>query len=110
MCASFILSTNLDNFLLHEALGRSWDLVGYANKYIDDEKPWVVAKGDAQDFLNIMNNTVFILYNIAWMLVPFIPETADKIFTTLGANRDVETLENYKFKVQKTSGLFPRLK
>ena len=101
---------NLDNFLLHEALGRSWDLVGYANKYIDDEKPWVVAKGDAQDFLNIMNNTVFILYNIAWMLVPFIPETADKIFTTLGANRDVETLENYKFKVQKTSGLFPRLK
>lgn len=101
---------NLDNFLLHEALGRTWDLVGYANKYIDDEKPWVAVKADPQEFLTIMNNTVFILYNIAWMLTPFIPETADKIFTTLGANRDARTLENYKFLVKKSAGLFPRLK
>lgn len=100
---------NIDNFLLHEALGRTWDLVGFANKYIDDEKPWVAAKGDPADFLKIMNNAVFILYNIAWMLVPFMPETADKIFTTLGANRDAKTLENYKFLVRKGDGLFPRL-
>ncbi|MBI2064632.1 MAG: methionine--tRNA ligase [Candidatus Yanofskybacteria bacterium] len=101
---------NLDSFLLHEALGKTWELVGYANKYIDDKKPWAVVKSDAQEFLAIMNNTVFILYNIAWMLVPFMPETADKIFTILGANRDAETLENYKFLVQKGDGLFPRLK
>lgn len=114
---------NLDSFLLHEALGRTWDLIGFANKYIDEEKPWIAAKADAGDFLKIMNNAAFILYNIAWMLTPFLPETADKIFTALGADRDVKTLENYKFRVQKTppssasrrtsegrsAGLFPRL-
>lgn len=100
---------NLDSFLLHEALGRTWDLIGYANKYIDDKKPWAVVKHDEGEFLAIMNNAVFILYNIAWMLVPFLPETADKIFKTLGADRDVKTLENYKFLVKKTTGLFPRL-
>lgn len=100
---------NLDSFLLHEASGRTWDLVGFANKYIDEKKPWAVVKNDEQKFLAIMNNAVFIMYNISWMLVPFLPETADKIFKILGADRDVKTLENYKFKVQKTAGLFPRL-
>ncbi len=114
---------NIDSFLLHEALGRTWDLIGYANKYIDDKKPWAAVKHDEAEFLATMNNVVFILYNIAWMLVPFLPEIADKIFTILGANRDTKTLENYKFRVQKTppssrhggtsegrsAGLFPRL-
>ncbi|MDP3697705.1 MAG: methionine--tRNA ligase [Candidatus Taylorbacteria bacterium] len=100
---------NIDNFLLHEALGRTWDLVGFANKYIDDKKPWAAVKHDEAEFLAIMNNALYILYNIAWMLVPFLPETADKIFTTLGADRDVKTLENYKFRVIKGEGLFPRL-
>lgn len=100
---------NLNNFLLHEALGRTWDLIGYANKYLDEKSPWKAIKYDEGEFLAIMNNAVFILYNIAWMLVPFLPETADKIFTTLGANRDAKTLENYKFRVKKTGALFPRI-
>jgi methionyl-tRNA synthetase len=100
---------SLDGFLLHEALGRAWDLIGYANRYIDEKKPWAEVKQDEDRFLATMNNAVFILYNVAWMLVPFLPETADKIFTTLGANRDVKTLEDYKFLVKKSAGLFPRL-
>jgi methionyl-tRNA synthetase len=101
---------NLDSFLLHETLGRVWDLVAFANKYIDNEKPWIAVKADPRDFLKIMNNTVFIIYNIAWMLVPFMPKTADRIFSSLGANRDAETLENYKFRIIKGESLFPRLK
>lgn len=100
---------NLENFTLHEALGRTWDLIGYANRYIDDKKPWAAVKNDQAEFLAIMNNAVFVLYNIAWMLTPFLPETADKIFTILGANKDAETLENYKFRIKKSGGLFPRL-
>ena len=100
---------DLDSFLLHESLGRTWDLIGVANKYLDDHKPWVSVKENPEKFLATMNNVVFILYNVAWMLTPFMPETANKIFTILGANRDAETLENYKFLVQKSGGLFPRI-
>ncbi len=101
---------NIDNFLLHEALGRTWDLIGYANKYIDDKKPWAAVKHDEAEFLVIMNNAVFILYNIAWMLVPFMPETADKIFRAIGADREVVLPGNYKFRILKGEVLFPRLK
>ena len=101
---------NLDSFLLHEALGRTWYLIGYANKYIDDKKPWAIVKHDEGEFLAVMNNAVFILYNIAWMVVPFMPETADKIFKALGADRETKTLENYKFSIIKGEALFPRLK
>ena len=111
---------NLDSFLLHESLGKTWELIGVANKYVDDHKPWISVKENPEKFLVTMNNVVFILYNVAWMLTPFMPETVDKIFKTLGANRDATTLENYKFLVQKTpsslnaskgqgAGLFPRL-
>jgi len=101
---------NLDNFLLHEALGRTWDLIGVANKYLDDHKPWVSVKENPEKFLATMNNVVFIIYNVAWMLASFLPETSDKIFKTLGADRDAETLENYKFLIRKGEPMFPRLK
>ena len=34
----------LDGFLLHEALAELWEFVGAANKAVDAEQPWVLAK------------------------------------------------------------------
>lgn len=101
---------SLDKFSLHDALAKTWDLIGVANKYVDEHKPWVSVKENPEKFLATMNNVVYVLYNVAWMLAPFMPVTSDKIFATLGANREAETLENYKFLVKKGEGLFPRLK
>ncbi len=100
---------NIDNFLLHEAMGDVWKLVSFGDKYIDDKAPWKVIKHDEAEFLKIMNNALYILYNIAWMLVPFLPETADKIFNTMGADREAKSLDNYRFIIKKSKGLFPRL-
>lgn len=111
---------NIDNFLLHEALAKVWELIAFGDKYLDEKAPWKAIKHDAAEFLAIMNNTFYILYNVAWMLVPFLPETANKIFETMGADREAKSLDNYKFKVQKTppshkasegrgAGLFPRI-
>lgn len=100
---------SIDSFLLHEALVKTWELISYGDKYLDYKAPWKVIKHDEAEFLKIMNNALYIIYNIAWMLVPFMPETADRIFTMMGADREAKSLDNYKFRVQKTSGLFPRL-
>ena len=100
---------NIDNFLLHEALAKAWELIGFGDKYLDEKAPWKVIKYDEAKFLKIMNNTLYIIYNIAWMLVPFLPETADNIFNAMGADREAESLDNFKFRVQKISGLFPRI-
>ena len=101
---------SIDNFQLHEALGNVWELVSLGDKYMDDKKPWVAIKHDEAEFLKIMTNLVSVLYNVAWMLLPFMPETADKIFEALSADKKAGTLENYKFKIKKSEGLFPRIK
>lgn len=101
---------NIDKFLLHEAAGNIWELIGFGNKYIDEKAPWKTAKDHEAKFLETMNNSLYVMYNIAWMLVPFLPETANKIFKTIGADREAKSLDNYKFIVIKGEPLFPRLK
>jgi methionyl-tRNA synthetase len=76
---------------------------------MDGKAPWSVIKHDEKEFLRIMTNLVYLIYNISWMLLPFLPETSNKIFEKFGADVNSETIDNYKFRVQKTSGLFPRL-
>ena len=100
---------NIDNFALHEALGNIWELISFADKYMDDRKPWAAIKHDEKEFLEIMTNLVAIIHSVAWMLLPFMPETADKVFESFGANKGADILENYKFVVKKGGILFPRL-
>jgi len=99
----------IENFSLHEAVADVWELIGFADKYMDDRKPWAAIKHDEKEFLEIMTNLVAIIYNVAWMLLPFMPETADKIFESFGADKDAGALENYKFRIKKGGILFPRL-
>ena len=44
-------SDRLERYLLHDALAALWDFVGEANRLVDREQPWVLAKqareGDA---------------------------------------------------------------
>ncbi len=110
---------DLDNFLLHEAAAKIWELIKFGDGYLEEKRPWSVIKHDAAEgeprqgregeFLAIMNNTTYILYNVAWMLTPFMPVTSDKIFEILGADKTAPTLENYKFVVKKSTPLFPRI-
>lgn len=101
---------NIENFSLHEAAANIWELINFADKYMDNKKPWAAIKHDEKEFLETMTNLVAVIYKVAWMLLPFMPETADKIFETFGADKNAGTLENYKFRVKKSEGLFPRLK
>lgn len=100
---------NINGFSLHKAIADVWELVSFANKYLDDKKPWAAIKHDEKEFLAIMTNLIFVIYNIAWMLLPFMPETADKIFNIFGADKSINKLDNYKFLVKKSGPLFPRL-
>ena len=101
---------HIENFTLHEALANIWELISFADKYMDDRKPWAAIKHDEKKFLEIMTNLVAVIHSVAWMLLPFMPEIANKVFGSFGANRSLETLENHKFIVKKGEGLFPRLR
>jgi len=62
------------------ALDNIWDQVRGLNQYIDEEKPWAIAKtDDAGHLREVLAYQVGCLLEIADLLVPFLPETAAKI-------------------------------
>lgn len=69
----------IDNFDLDKVLENIWKIVTEDNKYIEDNKPWELAKNDKVKFEAVMQKLLDDLYLISQMLIPFLPETAKKI-------------------------------
>ncbi len=62
------------------ALDHVWDQVRGLNQYIDQEKPWEIAKTKDEDHLReVLAQQVGDLLEIAELLAPFLPGTAAKI-------------------------------
>lgn len=62
------------------ALDEVWEQVRGLNQYIDQEKPWEIAKQNDDDHLReVLAYQVSNLLEIADLLVPFMPETSTKI-------------------------------
>lgn len=62
------------------ALDYIWELVRGLNQYIDETKPWAIAKTDDSEHLQeVLAYQVSCLLQIAFLLTPFLPETAEKI-------------------------------
>jgi len=72
----------------NKALDEVWQMVRSLNKYIDDVKPWEIAKRretdtDAEPHLaEVLGHCVGNLLQVADLLVPFMPATAGVIHTT----------------------------
>ncbi|MDD5750822.1 MAG: class I tRNA ligase family protein [Candidatus Pacebacteria bacterium] len=81
----------LDSFQFNEALASVWDLIGFCDKYINDEKPWEGRDNSKE----VVGDTLLVLREIADLLKAFMPQTSDKIL-----NR----IEN-----GKGDSLFPRI-
>lgn len=70
----------LDDCKFDRALDEVWEQVRGLNQYIEEEKPWEIAKhDDAAHLRDILAYQVGALIQIAEMLAPFLPETSAKI-------------------------------
>lgn len=90
----------LDNFRLHDALGTIWELVGLGDRYVNGNKVWEIK--DEEEKKRKLHNLLVILENLGVLLVPFLPETAEKIAASISREGEV-------VKVTKGANLFPRL-
>lgn len=80
-----------------KALEEVWQQVRGLNQYIDEEKPWVIAKeGDSEHLREVLAYLAGALVEIADLLVPFMPDTAQKIQRVF-ADGVVRTLEQPLF-------------
>jgi len=70
----------LENCHFDRALDEVWEQVRGLNQYIDEQKPWEINKsGDGGHLQEVLAYQVSCLVEIAELLKPFLPETAEKI-------------------------------
>jgi methionyl-tRNA synthetase len=74
------IETAVTDCRFDRALDMIWDQVRGLNQYIDEAKPWMVAKdNDADHLREVLAYQVSCLIEIADLLEPFMPETAVRI-------------------------------
>lgn len=77
----------LDACRFDRALDEVWEQVRGLNQYIDQEKPWVIAKDkDPAHLREVLAYQASSLLSIAHLLEPFMPETAAKITAIFSAD------------------------
>ena len=106
---------------LSKALISIWGFISSINKYIDETAPWALAKEEAQKerLGTVLYNILESLRIISLLILPFMPSTAEKIWTSLGIQEDLsdqglaEVNEWGRLEeggsVSKIKPLFPRI-
>lgn len=112
-------SDAMDHMELNQAIKDVLNLIGRANKYIDETAPWILAKDPAQAerLQAVMYNLAEALRIIAILIAPFVPVTAPKIYEQLGLGKPESFFMADAVwgklatgtKVQKGEPLFPRI-
>lgn len=75
----------LENCKFDRALDEVWEQVRGLNQYIDEEKPWEIAKSkDEQHLREVLAYQCSSLVEIAELLEPFLPTTAQTIKAVMG--------------------------
>ncbi|NTW13484.1 MAG: methionine--tRNA ligase [Candidatus Moranbacteria bacterium] len=77
----------LGSYRFAEALEKIWETVRDANRYIEEEKPWELAKNDKEKFSGVMHVLFDRLALLSVALVPFLPDTAEKIRVSLESGK-----------------------
>lgn len=76
---------SMENLEFSKAIDAVWSMVRSLNQYIENVKPWEIAKGIGKDpeaeahLTEVLTYAVGALLQIGDLLVPFMPETAGKI-------------------------------
>ena len=91
----------LEEFKFNESLKSIWELISFCDKYINEEKPWSGTPAAPQ----VISDILFALEEIYGLLMPFMPETAEKIKVAV----EPSTFAKASARQEKSAQLFPRL-
>ena len=116
----FDYEEDMETFAPHKALDEIFKVIQRANKYIDENAPWALAK----DMETNGKRLAHVLYNLleatricGILLTPFMPESCEKLFAQIGAPAESRTWDAAAewgalpetAAVTKGENLFPRL-
>lgn len=88
----------MEELSFDKALDLAWGLIGKMNRYIDETKPWALAKTEPEKAKHILLELIFALRYVAAWVQPFMPNISAEISKRLAAG-----------EIQKYAPLFPRI-
>ncbi|MEA4816137.1 MAG: methionine--tRNA ligase [Lachnospiraceae bacterium] len=110
----------MDKMMFSDALSEIWTLIRRTNKYIDETRPWVLAKEDSNKEIlaNVLYNIGEVLRIVSIMLQPFMPNAPKEIFRQLNIKdstlKEWDSIKTFglmpkNFSVLKGEVIFPRI-
>lgn len=115
-----IVKKSMMQFDPRSALGAIGSVLTEANQFVEQQKPWALAKDPAnrEVLANVLKTLAESTAHVSALLLIFLPETAAKILSRLGIDYSKPFSDEKKFKelwlqpgarVEKGDVLFPRL-
>jgi methionyl-tRNA synthetase len=109
-----------EEYALNKALEEIWAYISSVNKYLAVNEPWKLAKDQSQRkrLGRILYQAAAALRGISYLLFPYMPGSAEKIWGYLGEEKPLQEesfsglkFENLKLgqKIKKPKPLFPRI-
>ncbi len=107
----------MEKYAFQNALSEVFNVISRANKYIDENAPWVLARDEANKprLARVLYNLLETIRICGALLLPFMPATSAEIMKRIGADRyDWDSLNQYGLlpaaaTVTDGPNLFPRV-
>lgn len=112
------LETKLANCDFADALQTIWNFISRSNKYIDETKPWELAKDEAREdeLKSVIYHLIACLRHIAVLINPLLGETSENILRQIGNKSEIswDTLSEFEKMpptkvIEKGEPIFMRL-
>jgi methionyl-tRNA synthetase len=99
----------------HVALETIWRVVGEANRYVDEQAPWILRRSDPARMRGVLYTLAETIRHLAILTQPFVPTAAGKLLDQLAvpaAARDFGALATAPLTpgtpLPRPEGIFPR--
>ncbi len=99
----------------HLALEAIWKIVAEANRYVDEQAPWVLRRSDPDRMGTVLYTLAEVIRHLAILVQPFIPEAANRLLDQLKVApdaRDFAALAAAPLvpgtRLPRPEGIFPR--
>jgi len=109
-----IVRADIDEQAFHRALSAIWEVIGDANRYVDAQAPWALAKTDParrDTVLWVLSETI---RRVTLLVQPFMPGSAAKVLDQLAVPAEQRAFAAFDSELRpgttlpKPQGVFPR--
>ena len=96
----------LGQYQFRDAQFKMMELARLGNKYLADHEPWKLIKTDADGTAQVLGEAVQVLYNMAMLMEPFMPDASGRLLAQLQVNPDANTRKNFWMAGEGVDGVW----